>query len=1022
MGSIITDAGRALIAAKLAAAQTMPLTVVKFSDIAFVATLDNAAAVDKGGGLVGLPATAHGFKAGMIVVAAGTTNYDGTHTLDAGTTADELVITAAFTAETFAGTETATADPGTPPDPDPTATDLTSIVHTDSVSATGKINPDQVIYSAILDTTIGDFPITRVGFYFDDGVAPTLVLLSNLPIYHKRRVSATQQGNFYGHSPILSISRAATVAGVTVPPATWQFDFTERIRKGEDETRANIRQLLGRFAALNAALQISAIAPTLKDDCEATTNWAAGSGTLALDATSKTEGANSLKISGQAAAADMTKTLPAVEDWSAYNGMLVDVLGDSASNIAWFIEDSLGNRDKWNLVNQTAWNTHELDLLNPDVDTGADPTDIKKFGLEGLDNAVIYNLDNFRLARFNDFDLAAGDLFLEGLPFAPPATSHAQHLNDWNADATPPPPLSPPGAGTRLDGVYMDMWLDGDFNTIRVWAKLTVSASARADYTDGGGVDHYVEKIAEILRTTSRLIDSGMLADFRRVLPTTDLLGIIAKHVADEIAALVDASPAALDTLNELAAALGDDANFAATMTTALALKAPLASPALTGNPTAPTQATGDDTAKLATTAFIKALIGIVDGILGLDGSGGATLNGDLSIPVDGKVLKLGVGGDLQLYHPVGGTNFIKNIPGRHLAIIGGSTGAKNMLFCAFDGATHLYFNDAVKFQTDNFGGILTGRLAVDAIHELTPGAGVTGDGVLLKDSKIATANAVDQNAIAAAAVAQGKLKTGLQQSLGAFPHNTVVEINFTGATYTLGWSVGHNGAPAAAAVYPHDDANFLNKISLFQGTGVGLIYWFQARYVQASPPYDLGYGKFPLFVFLLIDSSGKIVRFDIAPDPPWANNGPTNIRPDSWKDKRTAEKRKESPPSEGDLIPMKRVLRKPALPGDPALMAAYLEALRNPVFDEVEITMAFKNTDMPLIPHPFIGNDLTGFSVVLLDPGCACLADLALMHEAEESVGEILHGEYVEIDNSPLAVPTPPGVLTRRAAWKTTA
>lgn len=39
------------------------------------------------------------------------------------------------------------------------------------------------------------------------------------------------------------------------------------------------------------------------------------------------------------------------------------------------------------------------------------------------------------------------------------------------------------------------------------------------------------------------------------------------------VAALVDSSPAALDTLNELAAALGDDPNFAATLTTALAAK-----------------------------------------------------------------------------------------------------------------------------------------------------------------------------------------------------------------------------------------------------------------------------------------------------------------------------------------------------------------------------------------------------------------------------------------------------------------
>jgi hypothetical protein len=46
--------------------------------------------------------------------------------------------------------------------------------------------------------------------------------------------------------------------------------------------------------------------------------------------------------------------------------------------------------------------------------------------------------------------------------------------------------------------------------------------------------------------------------------------------IAAAIAALVNSSPATLDTLNELAAALGNDANFATTITNALALKAPL--------------------------------------------------------------------------------------------------------------------------------------------------------------------------------------------------------------------------------------------------------------------------------------------------------------------------------------------------------------------------------------------------------------------------------------------------------------
>ena len=56
--------------------------------------------------------------------------------------------------------------------------------------------------------------------------------------------------------------------------------------------------------------------------------------------------------------------------------------------------------------------------------------------------------------------------------------------------------------------------------------------------------------------------------------------------VSTAIANLADSAPAALDTLNELAAALGDDASFSTTVTNSIALKAPLASPVFTGDAT----------------------------------------------------------------------------------------------------------------------------------------------------------------------------------------------------------------------------------------------------------------------------------------------------------------------------------------------------------------------------------------------------------------------------------------------------
>lgn len=73
--------------------------------------IDNAAAVDKGSGLVGIPITAHSFKAGDETAIAGTTNYDDTYTIVSYTT-NEIVITATYVAETFAGTETASFSRG----------------------------------------------------------------------------------------------------------------------------------------------------------------------------------------------------------------------------------------------------------------------------------------------------------------------------------------------------------------------------------------------------------------------------------------------------------------------------------------------------------------------------------------------------------------------------------------------------------------------------------------------------------------------------------------------------------------------------------------------------------------------------------------------------------------------------------------------------------------------------------------------------------------------------------------------
>jgi hypothetical protein len=89
--------------------------------------------------------------------------------------------------------------------------------------------------------------------------------------------------------------------------------------------------------------------------------------------------------------------------------------------------------------------------------------------------------------------------------------------------------------------------------------------------------------------------------------------------VAAAVAALIAAAPGALDTLKELADAIGDDSNFAATVSTALAGKQPLDAEltALAGLVSAADQLpyfSGSGTATLATlTAFARTLLDDTD-------------------------------------------------------------------------------------------------------------------------------------------------------------------------------------------------------------------------------------------------------------------------------------------------------------------------------------------------------------------------------------------------------------------------
>ncbi len=246
--------------------------------------------------------------------------------------------------------------------------------------------------------------------------------------------------------------------------------------------------------------------------------------------------------------------------------------------------------------------------------------------------------------------------------------------------------------------------------------------------------------------------------------------------------------------------------------------------------------------------------------------------------------------------------------------------------------------------------------------------------------------------------VAQGHLKT----TSGEVSSSEAVNLTLPGGAYGFYPQVKSLYASIQIAL-GNIGLSYVTNIHFASTAGT---QYARQQYIQASPPYNLGNGDIPLFVFAIIDSFGKIGSIYCAEDPPWANNGPTNIRPDFYKDGKAYQFKRQIPKSETII-------------GDPAKLTGYLASLDKIPLVEIEITHDIKNADMPIIPHPFIGNVLTGKTIVMLDPVGSFCEKLHQIMLAGESVNEILHKGYLRLDNTPLAVNTPQGVMAVKAIWK---
>lgn len=170
-------------------------------------------------------------------------------------------------------------------------------------------------------------------------------------------------------------------------------------------------------------------------------------------------------------------------------------------------------------------------------------------------------------------------------------------------------------------------------------------------------------------------------------------------------------------------------------------------------------------------------------------------------------------------------------------------------------------------------------------------------------------------------------------------------------------------------------------------------------RYVTSSPPFDLGDGEAAGFMFLLMRPDGTIDSSYFADVPPWAYNGPTDIRA-CYKCPKTGKK-------------FRRAMKRRSL--EEIMDGASIQ------YELEEITQAVKNADMNILPQPFDNFD-PSYTPILIDPMDDRIRAMIEFQNAggAEEINNAIERGLIRVDNDILSKRKgPPGVAIHRMQFK---
>ncbi|MBE8557901.1 phage tail protein [Vibrio sp. OPT24] len=119
-------------------------------------------------------------------------------------------------------------DPSVPPERNQSLPPSNQIRLRMAPTRSAYVNLNEVVYSLILDNTVGNFDFNWLGLLSEEGV---LVSANHMVVQSKRKNNELtgEEGNNLTRNFLLKFSGAQSITNITVPAETWQFNYSDKI-------------------------------------------------------------------------------------------------------------------------------------------------------------------------------------------------------------------------------------------------------------------------------------------------------------------------------------------------------------------------------------------------------------------------------------------------------------------------------------------------------------------------------------------------------------------------------------------------------------------------------------------------------------------------------------------------------------------------------------------------------------------------------------------------------------------------